>query len=72
METLTKRQGEVLVAIDGFIKSHQYPPTVKELSILMGFASTSTTHSLLIQLEKKGYIHREESKPRAMKVLCQT
>ncbi|MEC0241959.1 LexA repressor [Paenibacillus dokdonensis] len=71
MEPLTKRQGDVLAAIGKFIDSNKYPPSVRELSDMMGHASSSTTHSMLTALEKKGYIHREVSKPRTLKVLGQ-
>lgn len=69
MSDLTKRQSDALKAINKFIRDHKYPPTVRELGISLGTTSSSNTHRLLIELEGKGYIVREESKPRAIRVI---
>ena len=47
---------KVYKAIVDYIKSHQYPPTVRELCELTGIASTSTIHKRLKSLVEKGYI----------------
>jgi len=66
---LSKRQ----VAIIQFIKKeHQtkgYPPSVREIGQAVGLSSSSTVHGHLAQLEKKGYIRRDPTKPRAIEVL---
>ncbi|WP_433943445.1 LexA family protein [Paenibacillus sp. SN-8-1] len=69
MNTLTKRQAEALMHIQVFTTKHNYPPTNRELADIMGVASSSTIHGYLDRLEKKGFIKREEGKPRALKVI---
>lgn len=70
MLPLTIRQREAMIEICNFIDGYKYPPSVRELSELMGNSSAATTHQVLVILEKKGYIRREKSKPRALKVIC--
>lgn len=69
MKEISQKQKHALRTITGHIEKYGYPPTVQELSDLMGFTSKSTTHGYLERLEKKGYITREEGKPRALKVI---
>src|SRR5579883_252379 len=46
-----------------------YPPSVREIGTALGLTSSSTVHSHLAALEKKGFIHRDPSKPRAIEIL---
>lgn len=69
MLPLTMRQREAMIAIGKFIDGNKYPPSVRELGDLMGKAP-ATTHQILVILERKGYVSREASKPRALKILC--
>jgi transcriptional regulator with XRE-family HTH domain len=66
---LTAKQRRVLNAINDFTERHKYMPTVRELCNMLGLASTSTMHQHLVRLEEKGYIERNKTMPRAMKVL---
>jgi repressor LexA len=50
-------------------ESKGYPPTVREICRAVGLNSSSTVHSHLKALERKGYIKRSRGKPRAIKVL---
>ncbi|MGG4106714.1 MarR family transcriptional regulator [Paenibacillus lautus] len=68
--TLTKREQDTLVAIQTFMKKNHYPPTIKEIGTLINVTSTSTVSRFLIKLEQKGYISREESKPRSTRILA--
>lgn len=43
-----------------------YPPSVREICEAVGLRSTSTVHGHLSRLEKKGYIRRDQTKPRAI------
>lgn len=43
-----------------------YPPSVREICKAVGLRSTSTVHGHLSRLEKKGYIRRDPTKPRAI------
>ncbi len=66
---LTRRQAEILTFIQRFTETHGYPPSVREIGRALGLTSSSTVHSHLAALEKKGYLHRDPSKPRALEVL---
>ena len=66
---LTSRQGAILKYIKKVIDERGYPPSVREIGEAVGLRSSSTVHSHLVNLEKKGYIRRDPTKPRAIEVL---
>lgn len=68
-QTLTAKQEQILNCIKQSLKDKGYPPSVRELCVAVGLSSTSTVHSHLNSLEKKGYIRRDPSKPRTIEVL---
>jgi len=68
-EELTARQAEILHFIQKYIKEQGYPPSVRDIGKAIGLSSSSTVHGHLAQLEKKGYIRRDPSKPRAIEIL---
>ncbi len=68
-ETLTKRQEEILNFIKSEVQAKGYPPSVREIGKAVGLSSSSTVHAHLSQLEKKGYIRRDPTKPRAIELL---
>lgn len=69
MENLTERQGEILNYIKEYIVSHGYPPTVREIGASLGVSSPATIHAHLNNLEKKGFIKKQDSKNRAIELL---
>lgn len=66
---LTSRQKKILDFIKQTISKRNYPPTVREICQAVELKSSSTVHAHLIELEKKGYIRRHPTKPRAIEVL---
>jgi len=66
---LTRRQQEILTFIRRYTDAHGYPPSVREIGQALGLTSSSTVHSHLSALEKKGYLRRDPSKPRALEIL---
>lgn len=66
---LTKRQREILTYLMDSMQKRGYPPSVREIGAALGLTSSSTVHSHLAALEKKGFIHRDPSKPRAIEIL---
>ncbi|HEV2358146.1 MAG TPA: transcriptional repressor LexA [bacterium] len=66
---LTKRQREILEYLLDTMQRKGYPPSVREIGTALGLTSSSTVHSHLAALEKKGYIRRDPSKPRAIEIL---
>ena len=62
-------QQRILEYIKDEIQSKGYPPSVREIANAVGLKSTSTVHGHLRRLEKRGLIHRDPLKPRAMEVV---
>lgn len=71
MESLTKRQEEILNYLKEFMVSHGYPPTVREIGKDLGLSSPATIHTHLNNLAKKGFIRKDESKNRAIELLVE-
>ena len=66
---LTSRQASILKYIQKVNAERGYPPSVREIGEAVGLKSSSTVHTHLVNLEKKGYIRRDPTKPRAIEVL---
>ena len=66
---LTDRQREVLDFISNSIRKRGYPPTLREIGSHFGIRSTNGVNDHLRALEKKGYLHREDLKSRALRPL---
>lgn len=68
-QILSAKQQQILDCIKKSLKEKGYPPSVRELCLAVGLSSTSTVHSHLNTLERKGFIRRDPSKPRTIEVL---
>jgi repressor LexA len=66
--TLTARQREVLEIIERHMQERGYPPSVREIGEAVGLTSPSTVHAHLAALQKRGYLRRDPTKPRALEV----
>jgi len=62
-------QQRILDFIKAEIQQKGYPPSVREIANAVGLKSTSTVHGHLQRLEKRGLLHRDAMKPRAMEVV---
>lgn len=71
-EDLSAIQLKILEFIKNEIFSKGYPPAVREICKAVDLKSTSTVHGHLEKLEKKGYIRRDPTKPRAIEILDKT
>lgn len=69
MNNISNRQKDILDFIKSEVKEKGYPPSVREIGEAVGLASSSTVHGHLERLEKKGYIRRDPTKPRAIEIL---
>ena len=69
---LSSKQAAILDYIKSEIKKKGYPPSVREIGKAVGLSSPSTVHSHLAVIEKKGYIRRDQSKPRALEIMENT
>jgi repressor LexA len=66
--TLTPRQREILEMIEQHMRDHGYPPSVREIGEAVGLTSPSTVHAHLNALQRRGYLRRDPTKPRAIEV----
>src|SRR6202165_6343231 len=66
---LTERQREILDYLRKMLRENAYPPTVREIGLAIGLSSSSTVQNHLNTLERKGYIHRDPSKARAIELV---
>jgi repressor LexA len=69
VEGLTERQRQTLHFIAERVAERGYPPSVREIGEAMGLASSSTVHSHIQALQRKGYIRVDPTKPRAIELL---
>ena len=65
---LTIRQRQILDCIEASMRDRGYPPSVREIGESVGLTSPSTVHNHLNTLQKRGYLRRDPSKPRAIEV----
>lgn len=68
-EQLSEKQQQILEFIKSRILDKGYPPAVREICKAVKLRSTSSVHSHLETLERKGYIRRDPTKPRAIEIL---
>jgi len=71
-DSLAPNHRKTLQLIQKKIRERGYPPTVREICKAIGVTSSATAHKYLTILEKKGYIHREKEKSRAIQIILQT
>lgn len=69
MSKVSSRQQAILEFIRNEVRMKGYPPSVREIGEAVGLASSSTVHGHLDRLEKKGFIRRDPTKPRAIELL---
>jgi repressor LexA len=67
-EQLTSRQRRILDVIRDAVADRGYPPSIREIGEAVGLTSTSSVHSQLEALQRKGFIRRDPTKPRAIEV----
>lgn len=65
---LTDKEQSVYDYITDIIKRDGYSPSVRDIKEALSIKSTSTVHSYLERLEKKGYIQKEPGKSRTLRV----
>jgi repressor LexA len=68
VKDLTKRQNEVLNFIKGFIASNKYPPTMREIASYFKITANGA-YDHVKALEKKGKIHCDENRSRAIGII---
>src|ERR671917_1715237 len=67
VDDLSQRQALDFIAET--VSDRGYPPSVREICDALGLASSSTVHSHMQALQRKGYLRIDPTKPRAIEVL---
>lgn len=65
---LTNRQRAILTVIRESVATRGYPPSIREIGDAVGLTSTSSVAHQLRALERKGYLHRDANRPRAVTI----
>lgn len=68
-DQITPKQQQILDYIKEEILKKGYPPTVRDIGLAVNLKSTSSVFSHLSALEKKGFIRKDPTKPRAIEVI---
>lgn len=68
IKDLGYRQRRILQYLLETIEERGYPPSVREIADNVGLASPSTVHAHLEALERKGYLSKDPTKPRAIEI----
>ncbi len=68
MTTLDHKEQLIFDYIKENIKKNGYSPSIRDIRTALGIKSTSTVHTYLERLEKKGYIQKENGKSRTLRV----
>jgi repressor LexA len=66
MDDLTPRQRRIVDFIKTTVRERGYPPTVREIGEAVGLTSSSSVHSQLENLERRGLLKKDPTKPRAI------
>jgi repressor LexA len=65
---LTARQRAILDFIVAAQRDRGFPPSVREIGEAVGLTSPSTVHTHLATLQRRGFLMRDPTKPRAIEV----
>jgi repressor LexA len=65
---LTARQRSILDYIVAAQRDRGFPPSVREIGEAVGLTSPSTVHTHLATLQRRGFLQRDPTKPRAIEV----
>lgn len=68
MKPLSDRQAALLQFVRGYVESHGYPPSMREIAESLG-KSVGSVHYQFQQLQAAGRIRRSENRPRAFGIV---
>ena len=68
MIPLEPKEQLILDYIKDMIRKNGYSPSIRDICTALNIKSTSTVHTCLDKLEKKGYIQKENGKSRTLRV----
>lgn len=65
---LTARQQSVLNCIQRYVRERGFPPSIREIGDAVGLSSPSSVAHQLKVLQHKGYLYRDQNRPRAVEL----
>lgn len=68
MVPLTPKEQLIFDYIKENLKKNGYSPSIRDIRTALDIKSTSTVHTYLERLERKGYIHKENGKSRTLRI----
>ena len=68
MNALTQKEQMIFDFIKTNLRKNGYSPSIRDIRTALDIKSTSTVHTYLERLEKKGYIHKENGKSRTLRI----
>lgn len=69
MKGLTRRQRDVLVFIEQYLKDKGYPPSVRDIAKQFGLVSAAGVHKHIKALVRKNYLSKDDHLSRSLRVL---
>jgi Mn-dependent DtxR family transcriptional regulator len=64
----TEKQGQYLAFIHAYTKLHRRPPAEADMQQYFG-VTPPAVHRMVIELERRGLIHRQPHQPRSIQLL---
>lgn len=68
-ERIQEKEEEILNSIESWVEKKKRPPSMRELTRLVHFKSTSTTYAYLKRMQEKGILTWDEKSPRTLRLL---
>lgn len=68
-ERASKKQRELLIFVDGFIKGNGYGPSYREIMRSLGYKSVSTVAVHIDGLISRGYLRKRDNSARSIEVV---
>ena len=68
MSKTSEKDNDILAYISDCFEKNGYAPSVRDIQSAFDIKSTSTVHASLARLEKRGLIHKDHGKSRALRV----
>lgn len=68
MTPLTPKEQAIFDYIRENLRENGYSPSIRDIRCALDIKSTSTVHTYLERLERKGYIHKENGKSRTLRI----
>ena len=65
---LTARQQSILNFLQRYLQDRGFPPSIREIGDAVGLSSPSSVAHQLKVLQHKGYLHRDQNRPRAVEL----